>query len=72
MHKVFRQIRSELVSMATGSPYNVKMVKTTSPSFSAVFDRIRLILAGNHDMRENLDVFEIRQDWHIENGVSCP
>ena len=38
------------------------MGKTLSPLFLAVLDRIQLILAGNYNMHESLDEFEIRPD----------
>ena len=33
---------------------------------------IFFILAGNEDMHESLDEFEIRQDPTTDYGVSCP
>ena len=38
------------------------MGKTVLPPFSAVLDRIYFILAGNDDIHESLDEFEILQD----------
>ena len=38
------------------------MRKTMSPLFSAVLDRILFILAGNDNIHESLDEFEIRLD----------
>ena len=38
------------------------MGKTMSPLFSAVLDRILFILAGNDNIHESLDEFEIRPD----------
>ena len=38
------------------------MGKTMSPLFSAVLDQILFILAGNDNIHENLDNFEIRPD----------
>ena len=38
------------------------MEKTMSPRFSALFDRILFILAGNDNIHESLDEFEIRPD----------
>ena len=55
------QIRT-LVSMATYSSHRVKMVKTASSHFSNVFDQVLFILAGNDDMHESLDEFEICPD----------
>ena len=47
-----------LVSMAT---HNVMMGKITSLCFLDFFYQILFILAGNDDMHENLDEFEICQ-----------
>ena len=38
------------------------MGKTMSPQFSAVHDRILFVLAGNDNIHESLDEFEIRPD----------
>ena len=38
------------------------MGKTMSPLFSAVHDRILFILAGNDNIHESLDEFEIQPD----------
>ena len=65
------QIRT-LVSMATDSSHRVIMGKMASSIFSKVFDRILFILAGNDDMHESLDEFEIWQDSTMDYGVSCP
>ena len=51
-----------LVSMATDSSHRVIMGKTTSSRFSNGYDRIFFILAGNDDMHESLDEFEIWPD----------
>ena len=61
-----------LVSMATDSSHRVIMGKTTSSLFSNAFDRILFILAGNDDMHESLDEFEIWPDWTTDYRVSCP
>ena len=65
------QIRTR-VSMATDSSYRVIMGKTASSRFLECFDRILFILAGNDDMHESLDEFEIWPDSTTDNGVSCP
>ena len=39
---------------------------------SNAFDQILFILAGNDDMHESLDEFEIWPDLTIDYGVSCP
>ena len=57
-----------VVSMATDSSHRVIMGKTTSSRF----DRILFILAGNDDMHEGLDEFEIWPDSTTDHGVSCP
>ena len=64
----FGQIRL-LVSMATD---RVIMEKTVLPLFSAVFYPILFILAGNDDMHESSEEFEIRPDPTTDCGVSCP
>ena len=40
--------------------------------FSAVFDRILFILAGNEDIHKGLYEFEFRTDPTTDYGVSCP
>ena len=40
--------------------------------FSAVFYPILFIPAGNDDMHESSEVFEIRPDQTTDCGVSCP
>ena len=61
-----------LVSMATDSTHRVIMGKTASSRFLEYFDRILFILAGNDDMRESLDEFEIWPVLTTDYGVSCP
>ena len=58
-----------LVFMATDSSqsYNGKNGVITN-----AFDRILFILAGNDDMHESLDEFEIWPDSTTDHGVSCP
>ena len=53
------------------SSHRVIMGKTASSHFSNVFDQILFILAGNDDMHESLDEFEICPD-SIADRVSCP
>ena len=66
------QIRT-LVSMVTDSSHRVKMGKKGRHHvFSAVFDRILFILAGNDDIHKSLHEFEIRPDPTTDNRVSCP
>ena len=64
----FGQI-SPLVSMATD---RVMMGKWCCHFFSAVFYPILFILAGNDDMHESSEEFEIRPDPTTDCGVSCP
>ena len=40
--------------------------------FSNAFDRVLFILAGNDDIHESLDGFEIWPDSTTDYGVSCP
>ena len=64
----FGQIRL-LVSMATD---RVIMKKRCCHFFSAVFYPILFILAGNDEMHESSDEFEILPDLTTDCGVSCP
>ena len=64
----FGQI-SLLVSMATD---RVMMEKWCCYFFSADFYPILFILAGNDDMHESSEEFEIRPDPTTDCGVSCP
>ena len=64
----FGQI-SPLVSMATD---RVMMEKWCFHFFSAVFYPIHFIFAGNDNMHESLEEFEIRPDLTTDCGVSCP
>ena len=64
----FGQI-SPLVSMATE---RVMMEKWCCHFFSAVFYLILFILAGNDDMHESSEEFEIRPDLNTDSRVSCP
>ena len=65
------QIRT-LFSMATDSSHRVIMGKRRNHVFSNAFDCIIFILAGNDDMHESLDEFEIWPDSIMDYGVSCP
>ena len=47
------------------------MGKTMSPFFSAVLDRILFMLAGNDNIHESLDDFEIQSDLIRDHRVSC-
>ena len=64
----FGQIRL-LVSMATD---RVIMETQCCHFFSAVFYPILFILAGNDDMHESSEEFEILPDPTTDCGVSCP
>ena len=48
------------------------MEKRCHQVFSNVFDQILFILAGNDDIHESLDEFEIWPDLTTDYGVSCP
>ena len=48
------------------------MGKTASSHFLKAFHQILFILAGNDDMHESLDEFEIWPDLTMDYGVSCP
>ena len=58
-----------LVSMATD---RVIMEKMVLPLFLGCFYPILFILAGNDDMHESLEEFEIWPDPTTDCGVSCP
>ena len=59
-----------MVSMATDP--RVIMGQTVLSLSAVVFHPIIFILAGNNDIRERLEEFEIRRDSTIDCGVSCP
>ena len=59
-HKVLGQIRN-LVSMATDSSHRVIIRKMVSPLFLPYFHPILIKLAGNNDMHESPEEFEIRR-----------
>ena len=65
----FGQIRL-MVSMAT---YRVTCVTeiTVLPLFLGRFYSILFILAGNDDMHESSEEFEIRPDPTTDSGISC-
>ena len=65
----FGQIRL-LVSMATDRVIMER--KTVLPLFLGCFYLILFILAGNDDMRESSDEFEIGPDLTTDCGVICP
>ena len=62
----FSQIRPPTAELAAlerlKNPHRLLIGKTVLPLFSAVLDWIHFILAGNNDIHESLDVFEIWQD----------
>ena len=64
-------IRS-LVSMATVSSHRVTVGKTASSNSRMFFIRTFLILAGNDDMHEIFDEFEIWLDSTMDYRVGCP
>ena len=61
-----------LVSMATVSSHIVTVGKMASSNSRLFLIGTFLILAGNNDMHENLDEFEILPDSTMDYGVSCP
>ena len=60
-----------LESMATDSSHRVIMGKCVHSS-AFIFDRIFFILAGNKNIHNISDKFEIRPDRTKDCGVSCP
>ena len=61
-----------MVSMATDSSHSVIMGQWCCHFFSAVFDRIFFILAGNEDMHKNSQEFDVRPDRTTDSGFRCP
>ena len=72
LHKVFGQIGSKLVSMATESAHWLIMGKRCLHLFSVVFDQIFFKLAGNEDRHKISDVFRFRPDQTTPYRVRCP
>ena len=58
--------------MATISSHRVTVGKTASSNSRIFLIGTFLILAGNDDMNEILDEFEIWPDSTMDYGVSCP
>ena len=58
--------------MATISSHRVTVGKTASSNSRIFLIGTFLILAGNDDMNEILDEFEIWPDSNMDYGVSCP
>ena len=58
-----------LVSMATDK---VTVGKWRHHVFKNVFDPIQLILAGNDEIYNSLNEFEIRRYPTMDYGVGCP
>ena len=61
-----------LVSMATVSPHSVTVGKTASSNSRMFSIGTFLIFAGNDDIHESLDEFEIWPDSTMDYGVICP
>ena len=61
-----------LVSMTTVSSHRVTVGRTASSNSRMFLIGTFLILAGNDDMHETMDEFEIWPDSTMDNGVSCP
>ena len=53
------------------NPHRLIMGKMMSPIFSAVLDRILFMLAGNDNIHESLDDFEIQSYLIRDHRVSC-
>ena len=53
-------------------PIDLQWEKRSHHVFSAVFDRILFILAGNEDIHKSLYEFEFRTDPTTDYGVRCP
>ena len=52
-------------------PIGLKWEKGCLLFFSAVLDRILFMLAGNDNIHESLDEFEIQSDLIRDHSVSC-
>ena len=52
--------------------HRVIMGKMLCPLYAFIIDRIFFILAGNEDIHNISDEFEIRADRTKDCGVSCP
>ena len=61
-----------LVSMATDISHRDIMGKCCDNSSALFFYQIFFILAGNENIHNISDEFEIRLDWTKDCGVSCP
>ena len=61
-----------LVSMSADSSHRVVMGKSCQHSSAFIFDRIFFILAGNENIYNISDEFEIRPDRTKDCGVSRP
>ena len=68
MSSKFGQMRP-LVSMATE---RVTVGKRRQYVYSNVFDGLCFILAGNDDIHNGLNEFEIRRDRTMDYRVGCP
>ena len=53
-------------------PYSYNGGEGSHHVFSAVFDRIFFILAGNENMHKSLNEFEFRPDPTTDHRISCP
>ena len=61
-----------LVSMATVTPHRVTVGKMASSNSQMFLIETFLIFAGNNEMHESLDEFEIWPDSTMDYGVICP
>ena len=62
----------KFVSIATCSHHRVIIGKLVSPGILDYFDKISLILAGNHYTNKLLDEIEMQPDPTTDGVVSCP
>ena len=54
------------------NPHILIMGKRCCHFFSAVFDRILFILAGNDDIHKSFDEFDIPPNLTMDYRVNCP
>ena len=68
----FRPDRTTNYGSVGKNSHRLIMGKGKSSFFSAVFDRILFILAGNEDIHKSLYEFQFRTDPTTDYRVSCP
>ena len=73
LHNVLRLIGLKLwCPWQQKAPIDLKWGERCLHFFSVAFDPILFILAGNEDLHEISNEFELRPDRTTDYGVSCP